>query len=65
MSLDAVGAADDQHGAVQHRHDALGFGGKVHMAGGIHQGDGAVLRFQQRLFGKNGDASCPFQGVGI
>ena len=65
VGLHAVGAADDQHGAVQHRYDALGFGGKVHMAGGIHQGDGAVLRFQQCLFGKNGDASCPFQGVGI
>ena len=65
VGLHAVGAADDQHGAVQHRHDALGLGGKVHMAGGVHQGDGAVLRFQQRLFGKNGDASCPFQRVGI
>ena len=65
MGLHAVGAADDQHGAVQHRHDALGLGGKVHMAGGVHQGDGAVLRFQQRLFGKNGDAPCAFQRVGI
>ena len=65
VGLHAVGAADDQHGAVQHRHDALGLGGKVHMAGGVHQRDGAVLRFQKRLFGKNGDASCPFQGVGI
>ena len=65
MGLHAVGAADDQHGAVQHRHDALGLGGKVHMAGGVHQGDGAVRRFQQRLFGKNGDAPCAFQRVGI
>ena len=65
MGLHAVGAADDQHGAVQHRHDALGLGGKVHMAGGVHQRDGAVLCFQQRLFGKNGDAPCAFQRVGI
>ena len=65
VGLHAVGAADDQHGAVQHRHDALGLGGKVHMAGGVHQRDGAVLRFQQRLFGKNGDAPCAFQRVGI
>ena len=65
VGLHAVGAADDQHGAVQHRHDALGLGGKVHMAGGIHQSDGAVLRFQQRLLGKNGDAPCAFQRVGI
>ena len=65
MGLHAVGAADDQHGAVQHRHDSLCFGGKVHMAGGVHQRDGAVLRFQQRLFGKNSDAPCAFQRVGI
>ena len=50
---------------IAFQHDALCFGGKVYMAGGVHQRDGAVLRFQQRLLGKNGDAPCAFQRVGI
>ena len=38
VRLDAIGAADDQHGAVQHRHGALGLGGKINVPRSVHQG---------------------------
>ena len=56
MSLDSVGAADDQHGAVQNGHGALGLRGKVHMPWGVHQGDFPAFRFQPGLLGENGNA---------
>ena len=65
MALDAVGAADDQHRAVQHPQRPLGLGGKVHVARGIQQGEGYIPPFKYRLLGKNGDASGPFQGKGV
>ena len=65
MALHAVRSADHQHGVVQHLQGALGLGGKIHMAGGVQQGDAGVARRKQRLFGKDGDTACFFQAVGI
>ena len=65
MALDAVGAADDQHSVVEHLQSALRLGGKVHMAGGVQQGDIRTSRFQQGLLGKDGDATRLFQRVGV
>ena len=65
MRLNAVGAADDQDRAVQNGHGALGLGGKIHVAGGIHQGDGASLPGKLRLLEKNGDAALTLLNVGI
>ena len=56
VSLDSVGAADDQHGAVQNGHGSLGLRGKVHMSRGVHQGDFPAFRFQPSLLGENGNA---------
>ena len=57
--------ADHQHGAVQNGQDPLCLRGEIHVAGGVHQGNGPMCRFQLGLLGKNGDAPCPFQGMGI
>ena len=65
MALHAVRSADHQHGIVQHLQGALGLGGKIHMTGGIQQGDGGIARRKQRLLGKDGDAARFFQAVGV
>ena len=65
MALHAVRSADHQHGVVQHLQGALGLGGKIHMAGGIQQGDSGIARRKQRLLGKDGDAARFFQAVGV
>ena len=65
MALHAIRSADHQHGVVQHLQGALGLGGKIHMAGGVQQGDGGIARRKQRLFGKDGDAARFFQAVGV
>lgn len=57
MALHAVRSADHQHGVIQHLQGALGLGGKIHMAGGVQQGDGGIARRKQRLLGKDGDAA--------
>ena len=65
VGLNAVGAGDHQHRAVQNAHDPLGLGRKIHMAGGIHNGHIPIGCFQQGLLGENGDAPCPLQIVGV
>ena len=65
MGLDAVGAADDQHGAVQHPEGPLRLGGEVHMAGGVQQRHFRVSYGQQRLLGEDGDAPLPLDGIRI
>ena len=65
VGLDAVGAADDQHRAIQYRHHSFRFRGKIHMPRGIHQGQGQLFRGKQGLLGENGDAPLPFQIVGV
>ena len=65
MALHAVRSADHQHGIVQHLQGALGLGGKIHMAGGIQQGDIRIARSKQRLLGKDGNAACFFQAIGV
>ena len=39
VALNAVGAADDQDGIVQHPHGPLRLAGEVHVARGVQQGD--------------------------
>ena len=71
MGLDPVGAADHQHGAVQYLQRPLHFGGEIHVARGVQQGDlpvrpgSAVRQRKHRLFGKNGDAPLPLQVLRI
>ena len=65
MSLHAVGAADDQHGAVQHLQSAFHLAGEIHMPRCVQQGELRPLQGDEGLFGKDGDAPLPFQGVGI
>ena len=65
MGLHPIGAADDQHGAVQNRHSPLGLRGEVHVPRGIHQRDFPVGRFQQGLLGKNGNAPGTLQRMGV
>ena len=65
MRLYAVRAGNHQHGAVHHREAPFHLGRKVHVAGGVQQGDAGVLPVQHGLFGKDGDAPLPFQAVGV
>ena len=65
VGLDAVGAADDQHGAVQHPESPLRLGGEVHMAGGVQQRHLRIAQRQQRLLGEDGDAPLPLDGIRI
>ena len=65
MALHAVRSADHQHGIVQHLQGTLSLGGKIHMAGGIQQGDIRTARRKQRLLGKDGDAARFFQTVSV
>ena len=39
LRLDAADAAEDDDGAVEHAQRALDFGGEVHVARGVDQGD--------------------------
>ena len=63
VSLHPVGAADDQHGAAEHRHDPLRLRGKVHVPRGVQQGD--MLLRQLGLLGEDGNAPGPLQVVGV
>ena len=65
MRLHAVRAADDEHGVVEHLQGALGFGGKIDMAGRVQQGDRSVRQGKDGLLGKDGDAALPFEREGI
>ena len=65
VALHAVGAAYHQHRVVQHRESALHLAGKIHMAGGIQQGDLRIGQAEHRLLGEDGDAPLPLHGVGI
>ncbi len=65
MALHPVGAADDQKGAVQHPEGSLRFGGEVHVAGGVQQGDFQIPGGQHGLLGEDGDAPLPLHGVRV
>ena len=65
MGLNTGGGADYQNGAIQNRHSPLGFCGKIHVAGGVQQGQLPCGGGEASLLGENGDASLPFQGMGI
>ena len=65
MGLNAVSAADDQNGTVQHPERPLCLRGKVHMAGGIQQCHFHVPQGQNRLLGKDGDAALPLDIVSV
>ena len=59
MALHAIGAADEEYRAVQHRQGALGLAGEVHMARGVHQGDLGLARREEGLLGEDGNAPLP------
>ena len=65
VTLDPVGSADHQNGAVQHRQGALHLGGEVHVAGGVQQGDLQMLQREHRLLGEDGDAPLLLHRVGV
>ena len=65
VALDAVGAGDHQHSAVQHLKGPLHLGGKIHMAGGVQQRHPGISQFQHRLLGENGDAPLALHVVGV
>jgi hypothetical protein len=65
VGLDAVGGADDQDGGVEHIQGALGFAGKIGMAGGVHEGQVRAVPGEAGFLGKDGDAPVLFHGIGI
>ena len=65
MGLNPVGAADDQHRAVQHRHSPLRLRGEIHMARGVNEDDLPAGRLQNGLLGKNRNAPGPLQLMGV
>ena len=75
VALDAVRAGNDQHRIIQHLQRTLGLRRKVHVAGGIQQGDLGLFQRGARhrsgrqgkhgLFGKNGNAAGFFQRIGV
>ena len=75
VALDAVRAGNDQHRIIQHLQRSLGLRRKVHVAGGIQQGDLGLFQRGARhrsgrqgkhgLFGKNGNAAGFFQRIGV
>ena len=65
MGLNAVGAADHQDGAVQNLKGALGFGGEIHVARGVHQLQPGCAQGEPGLFGEDGDAPVTLDAVGI
>ena len=65
MGLNAVGAGDQQDGAVQNGHGPLGLGGEVHVARSVHQGHIQIGGGDQGLLGKDRNAAAPLQIVGV
>ena len=65
VGLNAIGAADDQHRAVQNPQSPLHLGRKVRVARGVHQREPPVLRLQYGLLGENGNPPLPFQRLGV
>ena len=65
VGLDAVGAGDYQHRAVENAKRALSLGGEVHVARGIQEGQAPLPQRQDRLLGEDGDAALPLQSMGI
>ena len=65
VALYAVGAADDENGAVQHGERSLHLSGEVHMPRRVQKGKACALHRKQRGFPKDRDAALPFQSVGV
>ena len=65
VGLHTVGAADDQHRAVQHLQRPLHLCRKVHMTRGIQNLKLHIIYGQAGLLGKDGDPPLPLQAVGI
>ena len=63
MALDAIRAADDQNGIIQHLQRPLHLRGKIHMAGGVHQRQLRFRQLQPGQLGENGDAPLPLQRI--
>ena len=54
-----------QQHAVHHAQNPLDFAAEISMAGGINNINANIFILQRGVFGKNRDASFPFQGIGI
>ena len=65
VPLNAVCAADNQNGVIQHLEGALHLAGEVHMARCVQQGQVQAVQRQAGLFGENGDAPLPLLSVGV
>lgn len=65
MSLDAVGAADDQNGVIQDLKGALHLRREIHVSRGVQKGESQVPAWQPGLLGEDGNAPRPLQAVGI
>ena len=65
VRTNALGGTYNQNRIVLHPKRSLGFAGKIHVAGGVHEGDRRVLIFHRCLRGKDGDAALFFQSMGI
>ena len=65
VGLDTVGGADDQDGGIEHIQGALGFAGKIRVAGGVHEGQVRAVPGEAGFFGKDGDAPVLFHRVCI
>ena len=63
MALHSVHTADHQNRVVQHLQRTFHFRGEIHMSRRIQKGDLHTRGTQNRLFGKNSDASFFFQFV--
>lgn len=65
VALHAVGAADDQDGAVQHLEGALHLAGKVRVTRRVQQGELRPVHREHRLLGKDSNAPGALHGVGV
>ena len=65
VGLDAVGAADDQDGAVYHLQGPLHLRGEVHVARRVQQRSLRLPKGEDRLLGEDGDAPLPLQRLRV
>nr|AEW47933.1 hypothetical elongation factor G [uncultured microorganism] len=65
VGLDSVRGADNQDCRVQHIQRALGFAGKIGVAGRVQQGQVRMIPGQAGFLGKDCNAPVLFHGIGI
>jgi len=65
VRLHAAAAVHNQNRQIQRQQRSLRLGGKVHVAGGINQGEAAPLPVKPRLITEHGNAALAFDEVGV